>query len=97
MQRTDDANVVNASAELRQQLAHGQAAFAARLESVRHRHQAAGLVLGAKLHLRRALAGVLVQGGLRIERVGLERPTVHEKLNDTLGPRRKMRLRQGPD
>src|SRR5262249_33695692 len=49
--------------------------------------------LGAQVDLFGALAGVLVDGRLGVEQVGAERPAVHEKLNDALRTRRKVRTR----
>jgi hypothetical protein len=92
VQRADDANVVNALAQLRQQLTDRQAALAAGLERIGNGHQAAGGILGAKLHFGGPLARVLVQLRLGIEQVGLERAAVHEKLDHALGARGKMRL-----
>ncbi len=67
VQRAQDAQVVGAAGQVGQQLADLQPALTVLAVLEGHRHQPAGLVLGAQLHRRGPLASVLVEGRFRVE------------------------------
>ena len=91
--RSDDAHVVDALSDLRQQLANRQSALTAIPKTKRHRHQTACFVFRPKLNLLRPLPDKLIERGLRIKEVRLKRATIHKELNHPLGPRSMMRSR----
>jgi len=93
--RADDAEVVDVPGRVRQQLADRQAALAAGLKLVRHRHAAAGGIFRAEIDFLRPLPRELVESRLGIEKVPLKRPAVHEELNDPFGTGLKMGLEFG--
>ena len=91
--RADHAQIVRASGDLGEQLADGNAAFAAPLEFPGGAHQAAGLlgIEGQRALDRQGLAVVAVQAGFRIEGVDVRDTAVHEQEDDSLGPGSEVR------
>src|ERR1035438_7116318 len=90
------ADIVNALADLREDLAHRYTALALRDEFERRWESGAGPPLG--LHVQgNGLAGVFCEHGLRVECIYLRRSAVHEKVNDPFRLGRKLRRmrRQG--
>ena len=92
----DDRNLIDHLSRVRQQFAHPRAALAmpGKLPMTAHHlalHAAPGRGdLGE--FLRCFLPVILVQRRLGIKQVHLRRPALHAKLDDRLGPRRKVRL-----
>ena len=86
--RTDEADVVRAFADVREQLADLDAGLAVLLEREGRAHQRAGLAFGGNRAARQRLSVVLVEHRLRIEAVDLRQAAVHEQKDDTLGARR---------
>ena len=96
VQRAEDAQVVGAGGQVRQQLADLQAALAVLAEL--ERAPASGRRSAFSVRSSTAcgpLAGELVDGRLGVEQVAAERAAVHEQLDDALGPRREVRAAAG--
>ena len=94
LHRANDAAIVNYPPEVRQRLAHFNAAPAAGMEFVRRRHKARAFALLVEF-AGGLLAFVFVQRGLGIERVNLRRSAVQKEENDPFGARREMRRPRG--
>ena len=83
--RLQHAHVVDAPAQIREDLAHLRPALAVLLELEWRLHQIAGLALVIGDGARQRLAVVLLQHRLVIEGVHLRRAAVHEQENNVLG------------
>ncbi len=90
--RANEADVVGAGADVREQLAHFDAALAVLLERERRLQQRAGLALGRHRAARQRLAMVLVEHRLRIEAVDLRQSAVHVEEDHALGARGMVEL-----
>ena len=89
LHRSDDANVVDALADIGEDLADLDAALAVLLEFERRAEGRAGLALGPEILGRQFLARVRVEHRLGVEGVDLRRPTVHEQVDHPLRLRRQ--------
>jgi hypothetical protein len=85
--RSDEADVVGALADVREELADVHPDVPVFLERERRPHQRASLALGGDGAARQRLPVVLVEHRLRIEAVHLREAAVHEQKNDALGAR----------
>ena len=83
--RAQDADIVDATSQARQQLADFETTLAATAIAEWHRHQPERLPFGAQIDLRRPLPGIAIQIGLGIEHIGAERAAVHEQMDDPFG------------
>ena len=91
--RADDAQVVDAVAQMGQQVADEDAALAARPEAEWRGIQPAGGAFGADFDVARPLACELVDFGLGVKQVDVRRAAVHEEEDHAFGAGRKVRLR----
>ena len=82
--RSNDADVVDDTGQLRQQLAHLDAVASIAFELERRRQQPSGHALSTKVDGIRTLPGVLEQRGLGVEHVELRRPAVQVEHDDVL-------------
>ncbi len=90
--RVDDADVIDALAELRKNLADFDAAFAELLELERRLHQGAGLTFGLEVSAGIGFAVILGQFRFVVEAIDLGAPAIQEQVDNMLGLRREMRL-----
>lgn len=89
---TQHADVINDTAQPRQQLAHRHPTLPLRSKLERRRQYSRRLALGAQLNFPRAVTRVLRKSWLGVKEVSLVGPTIHEEVNDPLGPRFPVRL-----
>ena len=88
--RADHADIVDALGGFREKLAHFDAALPVFLKLEHRRERRPGLALGPQVLRRQRLPLVLGKRGLRVERVDVRRPAVHEQVDDALGLRREL-------
>jgi hypothetical protein len=89
--RADHAELVGDRREIRQQLAHLDAAPAVLRERESRRQQAGGRPLGAEIGGGRTLTGIFDQRRLRIPQIDLRGAAGHEQEDDALGSWREVR------
>ena len=87
VKRANHAHVVDALAEMREQLTDLDAALAVLFERERRLHERAGLALRGHRTAGERLPVVLREHGLGIERIDLREAAIHEEEDDALGPR----------
>ncbi len=78
----DEADVVGARADVREQFAHVHSALAVLLERERRAQQRTGLAFGGDAAAGQRLPVILVEHRLGIEAVHLRQPAVHEQEDD---------------
>ena len=96
LHRPDHADVVDALAHMREDLADLDPALAVGLELEGRAERSACLPLGTQVAHRQGLAVVLRQLGLGVERVDLRRSAVHEQVDHPLGLGGELRQREAP-
>src|SRR5579862_851774 len=91
VRRTDHANVVDALRRLREKFRDFDAAFPVFLKRKRRLERRARLAFRLRIVERQRFAVILRQHRLRVERIDMRRPAVHEQMNHALGLRRQRR------
>ena len=88
--RSNDADVIRATADVREELTHLQPALAVAREREGRLHERAGLALGGHRIARQRLPVVLRQHRLGVEAVDLRQTAVHEQEDDVFRAGRVM-------
>ena len=93
-QRLDDAKVIDAGSNMREEIADRNAALAARTELPRRLHQRPRCFIRKRQRAldRQRFTVIADEPFFKVERVDAGRPAVHKEKNDFLRPRRKMRF-----